>query len=150
MSRAAPNWRCQNWMGGVTCQKPIINKKSKSKRYEVRRFPSRSAYDASDLHPSRRNKTVKASRTSTKRPSRSNSRKGNHDHKLRVRQSKKMPTTVLGQLSAIPPDSHSDPFTTPRQWVDGTLPSFRALGAIGKGAFGGVVIYPDGHYKKQS
>jgi hypothetical protein len=56
-----------------------------------------------------------------------------------------MPTTTRELLSAVPPDwrEHSDPFDTPRKWVNGVLPSFRDMGVVGKGALGGIVIYPD-------
>lgn len=66
------------------------------------------------------------------------------EHRLRISAADKMPTTFLGVLRAAPRGSESDPFTAPRVWLDGVLPSFRSLGAIGKGT--GTVIYSDGAY----
>lgn len=134
-------------MSGVTCERPIVSEDSKGKRYEIRRFATRSAYEASDLHPSRRNKSRKASKASKKSTGSRQSKSVHKLHRLRLRQSKLMPTTTLGMLSAVPKEN-SDPFDKPRQWADGVLPSFRDLGAIGKGGFGGIVIYPDDVYKK--
>lgn len=35
----------------------------------------------------------------------------------------------------------SDPFENTRIWSDGSLPSFKQMGAIGKALEGGIVIY---------
>lgn len=72
------------------------------------------------------------------------------DHKLRVSSSKKLPTAGRDLLTAVPADwrDKPDPFQHDRCWKEGKLPSFRAMGAVGKAAFGGVVIYPDTVYKQ--
>ncbi len=147
MSRKAPRWRCRNWMNGVTCERPHADNRPGSKKYDVRRFASRRSYELSDLHPSQRSKARKSlggmKRYRTSRPGASMK-----VHRLRVRAAGRLPSTATGVLSAVPRTSRSDPFESARHWSNGTLPSFKSLGAIGKGAYGGIVIYSDETFKR--
>lgn len=72
------------------------------------------------------------------------------DHKLRLFPRKNLPTAGKAVLAAVPDDwrDKPDPFENARQWETGSLPSFRDMGAVGKAAFGGVVIYPDTVYRQ--
>ena len=146
MSRKDPVWRCKNWMNGVTCERPFADNTATRKRYDVKHFPTRAAYEASDMYPSRR-KTIKSRKSSrTKKrvvPS-------SHVHRMRLIPTADVPTTARGILSAVPKNwrDQSDPFEKPRRWRKGSLPSFKKMGAIGKGNFDGVVIYSDKTYRK--
>ena len=136
MSKKASSWRCHDHMGGVTCLRPFPDNTAARKRYHSRRFATRAAYEASDLHPSRRKNgqpfpSAKAA----------SSRKAKfREHHLRLRTYVNVPTNAFSTLNALPKDwrDKSDPFETPREFANGSLPSFKAMGAIGKGNFGGL------------
>ena len=144
MSRKTPTWRCKNWINGVTCERPFADNTPDRKRYDIKRFATRTAYEASDLYRSRRTKIR------SKKMTFSPARRAKNEHKLRLTPSARLPTSARGLLSAVPLDwkDRPNPFENPRRWADGSLPSFKKLGAIGKGNFGGVVIYSDETYKK--
>ncbi len=109
--------------------------------------PQRRSYELSNLHPSHRSKPRKTlggkERYRTSRPG-----AFMKVHRLRVRAAGRLPSTATGVLSAVPHNSSSDPFESARHWSNSTLPSFKSLGAISKGAFGGVVIYSDETFKR--
>ncbi len=79
------------------------------------------------------------------------------DHRLRIGSKQNLPTGLRAVLTSLPadwrtlvPPHHPDPmryfFTHARRWSQGTLGSFKSLGAIGIGP--GMVIYPDSVYKR--
>lgn len=72
------------------------------------------------------------------------------DHRIRLLIRKNLPSSDKAMLAAVPDDwrDKPDPFENARQWGDRSLPSFRDMGAVGKAAFGGVVIYPDAIYRQ--
>jgi len=71
------------------------------------------------------------------------------EHRIRVSSSAKLPRNLRGVLASAPPNWRSkSPFDHTRTWPDGTLPSFKKLGAIGSFAFGGGVIYSQQAYNK--
>lgn len=128
------DWICKKWMGGVTCHR----KRTKgTKSYtEVRRFDNEAEYAASDLYPTRRHKrsfAIKTIRQQTQK------RVGRH---LRIAVCTNCPKGKLSTLRCVPRDwrDRPDSFETERVWHDGSLPSFKQMGAIG--SLMGVVIYP--------
>lgn len=146
MSKKGSSWRCSDHMGGVTCLRPFPDNTATRRRYHYRRFSTKAAYEASDLHPSRRKNDQPF--PSAKAVS---SRKAKfREHHLRLRTYLKVPTNILSTLNALPKDwrNKSDPFETSRVFANGSLPSFKAMGATGKGNFGGIVIYGDDTYQK--
>ncbi len=138
------SWRCSKWMGGVTCQRPVEpsandRKIGFSKRYEVRRFESEAEYAQSDLHPSRRRNHVAEIRDMRIPKKISGSQ---NLRRLRVTVSKTCPSSELGRLRSVPSDyKQRNPFNHSRRWIDGRLPSFKDMGAVGQAFSGGVVIY---------
>ena len=72
------------------------------------------------------------------------------DHRLRIMTRKILPRSGRAMLTAVPSDwrGKPDPFEHARQWKGGSLPSLRSMGAVGKAAMGGVVIYPDAVYRR--
>ncbi len=71
-------------------------------------------------------------------------------HHLRLRSRGRCPTGAKAILTSVPSNwrDQPDPFSQPRRFSNGTLPSFNRLGAVGKGAFGGLVIYPHSAYRR--